>query len=96
MVFQSSIDQPENLDHSERYGFVGLTSQFDSDLKTYREAMSDIDSDKWLEVMKSEMDLMDSNQVWTLVDPPKGVKPVGCKWVYQSKIGAEGRLHLQG
>ncbi|KAL0430481.1 UNVERIFIED_CONTAM: hypothetical protein Sradi_0674100 [Sesamum radiatum] len=55
----------------DRYGFVGLTSQLDNDPKTYREAMSDIDSDKWLEAMKSEMDSMGSNQVWTLVDPPK-------------------------
>ncbi|KAL0413214.1 UNVERIFIED_CONTAM: Retrovirus-related Pol polyprotein from transposon TNT 1-94 [Sesamum radiatum] len=46
----------------ERYGFVGLTSQLDNDPKTYREAMSDIDSDKWLEAMKSEMDSMGSNQ----------------------------------
>ncbi|KAL0445269.1 UNVERIFIED_CONTAM: hypothetical protein Slati_2249600 [Sesamum latifolium] len=38
----------------ERYGFVGLTSQLDNDPKTYGEAMSDIDSDKWLEAMKSE------------------------------------------
>ncbi|KAL0287025.1 UNVERIFIED_CONTAM: Retrovirus-related Pol polyprotein from transposon TNT 1-94 [Sesamum calycinum] len=60
----------------ERYGFVGLTSQLDNDPKTYGEAMSDIDSDKWLEAMKSKMDSIDSNQVWTLVDPPKGIKPV--------------------
>ncbi|KAL0319623.1 UNVERIFIED_CONTAM: hypothetical protein Sradi_5223800 [Sesamum radiatum] len=63
----------------ERYGFVGLTSQLDNDPKTLGEAMSDIDSDKRLEVMKSEMDLMGSNQIWTLVDPPKGVRPVRCK-----------------
>ncbi|KAL0285382.1 UNVERIFIED_CONTAM: hypothetical protein Sradi_7175000 [Sesamum radiatum] len=55
----------------DRYGFVGLTSQLDNDPKTYGEAMSDIDSDKWLEAMKSKMDSMGSNQVWTLVDPPK-------------------------
>ncbi|KAL0405217.1 UNVERIFIED_CONTAM: Retrovirus-related Pol polyprotein from transposon TNT 1-94 [Sesamum latifolium] len=42
----------------ERYGFMGLTSQLDNDLKTYGEAMSDSDSDKWLKTMKSEMDLM--------------------------------------
>ncbi|KAL0394621.1 UNVERIFIED_CONTAM: Retrovirus-related Pol polyprotein from transposon TNT 1-94 [Sesamum latifolium] len=42
----------------ERYGFIGLTSQLDNDPKTYGEAMSDIDSDKWLEAMKSEMDSM--------------------------------------
>ncbi|KAL0451190.1 UNVERIFIED_CONTAM: Retrovirus-related Pol polyprotein from transposon TNT 1-94 [Sesamum latifolium] len=46
----------------ERYGFVGLTSQLDNDLKTYGEVMSDIDSDKWLEAMKSEMDSIGSNQ----------------------------------
>ncbi|KAL0400290.1 UNVERIFIED_CONTAM: Retrovirus-related Pol polyprotein from transposon RE1 [Sesamum radiatum] len=54
--------------------------------------MSDIDSDKWLEAMKSEMDSMGSNQVWTLVDPPKGVRPVGCKWVYKRKLGADGEV----
>ncbi|KAL0361245.1 UNVERIFIED_CONTAM: hypothetical protein Sradi_3809000 [Sesamum radiatum] len=65
----------------DRYGFVGLTSQLD---KTYEEAMSDIDSDKWLEAMKSEMDSMGPNQVWTLVDPPKGARPVGCKMGLQT------------
>ncbi|KAL0453692.1 UNVERIFIED_CONTAM: Retrovirus-related Pol polyprotein from transposon TNT 1-94 [Sesamum latifolium] len=76
----------------ERYGFVGLTSQLDNNPKTYGEAMSDIDSDKWLEAMKFEMDSMGSNQVWTLVDLPKGVRPVGCKWVYKHKPGADGEV----
>ncbi|KAL0378773.1 UNVERIFIED_CONTAM: Retrovirus-related Pol polyprotein from transposon RE2 [Sesamum radiatum] len=75
----------------ERYGFVGLTSQLDNDPKTYGEAMSDIDSE-WLEAMKFKMDSMGSNQVWTLVDPPKGVRPVGCKWVYKRKLGANGEV----
>ncbi|KAL0434384.1 UNVERIFIED_CONTAM: Retrovirus-related Pol polyprotein from transposon TNT 1-94 [Sesamum latifolium] len=47
----------------DRYGFMGLTSQLDNDPKTYGEAMSDINSDKWLEAMKSEMDSMGSNQL---------------------------------
>ncbi|KAL0288690.1 UNVERIFIED_CONTAM: Retrovirus-related Pol polyprotein from transposon RE2 [Sesamum radiatum] len=76
----------------ERYRFVGLTSQLDNDPKAYGEAMSDINSDKWLEAMKSEMDSMGTNQVWTLVDPPKGVRPVGCKWVYKRKLGADGEV----
>ncbi|KAL0283552.1 UNVERIFIED_CONTAM: hypothetical protein Sradi_7224900 [Sesamum radiatum] len=52
--------------------------------------MSDIDSDKWLEAMKSVMDSVGSNQIWTLVDPPKGVRSVGCKWIYKHKLGANG------
>ncbi|KAK4381253.1 Retrovirus-related Pol polyprotein from transposon TNT 1-94 [Sesamum angolense] len=54
--------------------------------------MSDINLGKWLEAMKSEMDSMSSNQVWTLVDRSKGVRPVGCKWVYKCKIGADGEV----
>ncbi|KAL0284754.1 UNVERIFIED_CONTAM: hypothetical protein Sangu_2811500 [Sesamum angustifolium] len=76
----------------ERYCFLGVTGQLDNDPKTYGEAMSDIDSGKWLEAMKSEMDSMSSNQVWTLVDQPKGVRPVGCKSVYKRKIGADGEV----
>ncbi|KAL2228693.1 UNVERIFIED_CONTAM: hypothetical protein Sindi_1849000 [Sesamum indicum] len=54
--------------------------------------MSVIDSDKWLEAMKSQMDSMGSNKVLTLVLPPKGVKHVGCKWVYKYKLGADGKV----
>ncbi|KAL2237863.1 UNVERIFIED_CONTAM: Retrovirus-related Pol polyprotein from transposon RE2 [Sesamum indicum] len=54
--------------------------------------MYDSDSDKWLEAMKSKMDSMGSNQVSTLVDPSQGIKPVGCKWVYKRKLGANGEV----
>ncbi|KAL0288479.1 UNVERIFIED_CONTAM: Retrovirus-related Pol polyprotein from transposon RE2 [Sesamum calycinum] len=60
--------------------------------RTYGEAMSDIDSDKWLEAMEFEMDSMGSNQVWILVDPPKGVKSVGFKLVYKRKIRPDGEV----
>ncbi|KAL0293144.1 UNVERIFIED_CONTAM: Retrovirus-related Pol polyprotein from transposon RE2 [Sesamum radiatum] len=76
----------------ERYGFVGLTSQLDNNPKTYGEAISNIDSDKWFETMKSEMGSMGLNQVWTLVDPPKGFRPVGYKCVYKHKLGAVGEV----
>ncbi|KAL0375669.1 UNVERIFIED_CONTAM: hypothetical protein Scaly_0684500 [Sesamum calycinum] len=41
-----------------------------------------------LKAMKFEMDLMGSNRALTLVDPPKGVKLVRCKWVYKHKLRA--------
>ncbi|KAL0284347.1 UNVERIFIED_CONTAM: Retrovirus-related Pol polyprotein from transposon TNT 1-94 [Sesamum angustifolium] len=75
-----------------RYGFLGMTGQLDNDPKTYGEAMSEIDSGKWLEAMKSKMDSMSSNQVWKLLDRPKDVRPIGCKWVYKRKIGADGEV----
>ena len=62
------------------------------DPKTYDEAISDIDFKKWLEAMRSEIDSMYSNQVWTLVDSPEGIVPIGCKWIFKRKIGADGNV----
>ncbi|KAM1074315.1 hypothetical protein ACFX2B_019087 [Malus domestica] len=62
------------------------------DPRDYTEAMSDIDSKRWQEAMKSEMDSMYQNQVWTLVDPPEGIVPVGNKWVFKRKIGIDGNV----
>ncbi|CAA0836913.1 Uncharacterized mitochondrial protein AtMg00820, partial [Striga hermonthica] len=61
----------------------------DNEPISYDEAMSDIDSDKWQEAMQSEIDSMYSNRVWTLVDPPQGIIPIGCKWVYKRKRGGD-------
>ena len=47
-----------------------MTSE--EDPVTYAEAMLDIDSQKWVEAMRAEMDSMETNGVWTLVDPPLG------------------------
>jgi len=64
----------------------------DDDPMTYNEAMSSVDSEKWQSAMKSEMESMYTNQVWTLVEAPEGVKPIECKWVYKRKIGADGQV----
>ncbi|KAG8498489.1 hypothetical protein CXB51_004896 [Gossypium anomalum] len=60
--------------------------------RTYQEAVASPDSEKWLEAMRSEMDSIYENQVWTLVDPPEGVKPIGCKWVLKKKTDMDGNV----
>ena len=60
---------------------------------TYQEAITGPESEKWLEAMKSEMDSMYTNQVWTLVEPPVGVNPIGCKWVFKKKTDMDGKVH---
>ena len=57
---------------------------------TYKDAMNSPDYERWLEAMKSEMDSMYENQVWTLVEPPDGVKPIECKWVFKKKTDMDG------
>ena len=42
--------------------------------------------------MNTEMESIYSNQVWTLVDVPNGVKSIGCKWIYKRKRGIDGKV----
>ncbi|KAK8516822.1 hypothetical protein V6N12_049534 [Hibiscus sabdariffa] len=81
----------------ERYGFL-VTTHGDvilvdqDETKTYQDVVSSPDSEKWLEAMRSEMDSMSENQVWTLVEPPEGVKNIGCKSVFKKKTDMDGNV----
>nr|AMY96445.1 gag/pol protein [Momordica dioica] len=57
----------------------------EEDPTNYKQAMVGPDSDQWLKAMNSEMESMYDNKVWTLVDLPSDVKPIGCKWIYKKK-----------
>ncbi|KAA0032026.1 gag/pol protein [Cucumis melo var. makuwa] len=47
--------------------------------------MNDVDRDQWIKAMDLEMESMFFNSVWTLVDQPNDIKPIGCKWIYKKK-----------
>ena len=64
------------------------------DPATYEEAMMSPDSNKWLEAMKSEMESMYENQVWTLVDLPHDQKAVENKWILKRKADADGNVTI--
>ncbi|KAK8544330.1 hypothetical protein V6N13_100559 [Hibiscus sabdariffa] len=82
--------------YNENKVFVARTGVFlekeTNEPKTYQEAVASPDSEKWLEAMRSEMDSMSENQVWTLVEPPEGIKPIGCKWVFKKKTDMDGNV----
>ena len=56
------------------------------------DALQRSDSKAWLRAMRSEMEPMDINNVWTLVDPPEGIKPIGCKQIFKRKRGTDGQV----
>lgn len=64
----------------------------DDDPYTYKEAMEDVDCRHWKKAMQFEIESMFDNKVWSLVDLPKGIKPIGCKWVYKRKRGMDGNV----
>jgi hypothetical protein len=54
--------------------------------------MVDADVDKWQVVMDAKIKSKYLNQVWDLVTAPEEIKPIGCKWVYKRKRGADGKV----
>ena len=42
--------------------------------------------------MKDEMKSMQGNDIWNLVELPKGVKPIGCKWIFKTKRDSKGNV----
>ena len=58
----------------------------------YEEAMMSLDSNKWLESMKSEIGSMYENKVWTLVDLPDDWQAIENKCIFKKKTSANGNI----
>ena len=42
--------------------------------------------------MQEELNALNANHTWDIVDCPSGVIPLGCRWVYLVKIKVDGNL----
>ena len=72
--------------------YQAITIDSEEDPVNYKEAPEDVDAQEWLKAMDREMESMYSNSVWSLVEAPKGVKPIGCKWIYKRKRRPYGKV----
>eukprot|EP00253_Pinus_taeda_P029599 PITA_29599 len=52
----------------------------------------EIKDKKWIETMDGEMNAIERNKTWDLVELPKGKEVIGVKWVYKTKCNAEGKI----
>src|SRR6187401_1996561 len=60
----------------------------------YEEAMAGPDSNKWLGAMKSEIESMYENKVWTFVDLPDDRHAIENKWIFKKKTDADGNVTI--
>ena len=63
--------------------------------KNYEETQTDIDVELWQKAMNLGMESMYSNKVWTLVELPTWVKPIGCKWISKTKRGTNRKVETK-
>ena len=55
--------------------------------KKIDEALKDVD---WVNVMHKELNNFTRNQIWELVERPKGDNVIGTKWVFRNKQDQDG------
>ena len=77
---------------SEGQTYTAVINDFDNDPASYLKAMASFDANLWQDAMDAEIHSMYKNGVWTLVDPPEGIKPIGSKWIYKRKRGPYGNV----
>ena len=46
----------------------------------------------WHAAMEEEMHALAENEIRDLVDTPKGVKPIRCRWVYKVKYNTDNSV----
>nr|KYP36589.1 Retrovirus-related Pol polyprotein from transposon TNT 1-94 [Cajanus cajan] len=94
----SSEHMFEDLRRSKRqrketsFGSDFYTYLVENDPISFSEAISSSDAIFWKEAIRIEIDSINENNTWTLVDLPKGAKPIGCKWIFKRKYNPDGSI----
>ena len=72
-----------------KYGFEDLVSYTlitsSGDPTNFQETILSQEKGSWMGAMEEEMQSLHKNQMWELVELPKGKRAIRCKWVYKKK-----------
>lgn len=63
---------------------------YESDPETHAEAMRNSKADDWRKVMVEEIQALEDNNVWNVIKRPVDANLLHIKWVFQTKIDANG------
>jgi hypothetical protein len=55
----------------------------------FKEAVKE---EKWVDAMNEEIEAIERNDTWDLVDIPTGKTDIGVKWVYKTKFNEKGKV----
>ena len=86
---RSSIPDDYTIFLQDHEDDISLTE--DDPIK-FCQAMCSSNSQNWVDAMKDEMKSMQGNDIWNLVELPKDVKPIGCKWIFKTKRDSKGNV----
>ena len=85
--FFCGMVQIDNLP-AEFHAFHTQLSQY-SEPNNYEEAAK---KHEWVQAMNKEIEALNNNNTWDLVDLPAGKKAISSKWVYKVKLKSDRTL----
>jgi hypothetical protein len=74
------------------YVMEAKAARVEQDPVGYKQAVESADAEGWKLAMQEELDSIEANNTWELVDLPAGRKAVGSKWVYKTKFDVNGNI----
>ncbi|XP_077257634.1 uncharacterized protein LOC143894862 [Temnothorax americanus] len=79
----------------KRYGSAKLVSAVNAEPSNWKEVqhLPHCQRELWTKAAEQEIKLLNKYQVWDLVDLPPKRKTVSCRWVFKTKLDADGRPH---
>ena len=92
VVLPGEAHQVEYALATQIVGGNEITNLSDITPKTFREASTGIDSEKWDKAMDEEIASLNNNKTWTLVELPPDRTAIGSKWIYKIKQNANGSI----
>ncbi|KAE8913543.1 hypothetical protein PF003_g2706 [Phytophthora fragariae] len=69
-----------------------VSSVLERDPRNYKETMRSRQKIAWLKAIGEELKALESNGVWEVVRLPKNVRVLHTKWVFKTKLDAEGLI----
>lgn len=52
---------------------------------SYEDAMKSENAEQWISAINDELNSLEKNKTWEIVEKPKNKNVVGCKWVFKIK-----------
>lgn len=77
----------DSLSEKEGMAHLALFAKFDP--ITYEEAVK---SDKWKKAMDAEIEEIERNNTWELIEMPPEGKVIEVKWIYKTKLNEKGEV----
>ena len=92
---QLQLSEDELVDNVPLRGTRSLKDDYQrcnlvtSEPTSYAEAQ---DSQAWRRAMQEELDMIEKNGTWQLVDRPRNRKVIGVKWIFKTKLNPNGAI----